>query len=249
MNRRFFIISLGTLPFINSARAALPWSAQFLGGNFDGKTYSAGLYIKLEKDWKTYWRNPGDAGVPPSITAEPNSNLANIAVDFPLPLRIVDDSGTAFGYHDEVLFPITVTPKDVGQPLSVHFSSFFGVCQKVCTPAKFEAMLNFSPKSAPSTDAALISKWQGLVPKRGEIVKTVAVVDKHLKLELMNPVSDIFVEGPDNFYFGQPQFDSNGATASLKVAGLKNSTDLKGIELRVTANTNGQGLEQRITVA
>ena len=249
MNRRFFITSLGTLPFINSARAAVPWSAQFLGGNFDGKTYSAGLYIKLEKEWKTYWRNPGDAGVPPSIMAEPNSNLTNIAVDFPLPLRIVDESGTAFGYHDEVLFPITITPKDVGQPLSVHFSSFFGVCQKVCTPAKFEAMLNFSPKSAPSTDAAMISKWQGLVPKRGEIVKSVRVVDKHLKLEFMSSVTDVFVEGPDNFYFGQPQFDSNGAIASLKVAGLKNDAELKGVELRITANANGQGLEQRITVA
>ncbi len=237
------------MPFISSARAGVPWTAQFLGGNFDGKAYSAGLYIKLDKDWKTYWRNPGDAGVPPSITAEPNANLASMAVDFPLPLRLVDESGTSFGYHDEVLFPITVTPKDAGQPLSVHFSSFFGVCQKVCTPAKFDAMLNFSPKSAPTAEADMIEKWRGLVPKAGAIAKTATVKDKFLHLDLINMTDEIFVEGPDNFYFGKPAFDAAGTNASLKIAGLKNDIELKGVELRLTANVNRQGVEQRIVVA
>ncbi len=249
MNRRFFISSLAALPFISIARAGVPWTAQFLTGNFDGKAYSAGLYIKLDQDWKTYWRNPGDAGVPPSITAEPNSNLGSIAVDFPLPTRIVDESGTAFGYHDEVLFPITVTPKDVGQPLSVHFSSFFGVCQKVCTPAKFDAVLNFSSKSAPSADADLIAKWRDIVPKAGAIAKTASVREKYLLLSLARQVNDVFVEGPDNFYFAQPEFDLGGENAHLKIAGLKNDTELKGIELRLTANINGRGVEQRVTVA
>ncbi len=249
MNRRFLLSSLAALPFVSTARAAVPWSAQFLAGGFDGKSYAAGLYIKLDKDWKTYWRNPGDAGVPPLITTEPNTNLAAIAVDFPLPLRIVDEGGTAFGYHDEVLFPIEVTPKDIGQPLNLNFSSFFGVCQKVCTPAKFDARLNFSPKSALNSNLDLIAKWQGLVPKLGPIVKSASVKDKHLQLELVNPVEDIFVEGPDIFYFGKPEFDAAGINASLKVAGLKKDMELKGVELRITASAKGQGLEQRVTIA
>ena len=249
MNRRFLLSSLAALPFVSTARAAVPWSAQFLAGGFDGKSYSAGLYIKLDKDWKTYWRNPGDAGVPPLITAEPNANLAGIAVDFPLPLRIVDEGGTAFGYHDEVLFPIAVTPKDIGQPLKLNFSSFFGVCQKVCTPAKFDAILNFSPKSVSSADAVTIANWQGLVPKKGDVVKTARVSQQYLRLALVNQVDDIFVEGPDQFYFGRPEFDLAGENASLKVAGLKKDGELKGIEIRITANINGQGLEQRVVVA
>jgi DsbC/DsbD-like thiol-disulfide interchange protein len=249
MNRRFLICSFATLPFFSSARAATPWAAQFIGGNFDGKSYSAGLYIKLDQDWKTYWRNPGDAGVPPLITTEPNANLASMVVDFPLPLRLVDESGTAFGYHDEVLFPITLTPKDITQPLNVRFSSFFGVCQKVCTPAKFDAELNFSPKSVSTADTALIDKWRDLVPKTGSIVKSATVKDKYLRLALVNQVSDIFVEGADNFYFGQPEFDLAGENAHLKIAGLKNDNELKGVELRLTASITGQGLEQRIMVA
>ncbi len=249
MNRRFIISSLAALPFISSARAAMPWTAQFLAGNFDGKAYSAGLYVKLEQDWKTYWRNPGDAGVPPFINAEPNANLDSMAVDFPLPLRIVDESGTAFGYHNEVLFPITVTPKDIGQPLNVQFTSFFGVCQKVCTPAKYDSMLSFSPKSAPRADVDLIEKWQALVPKSGAIAKTATVKNKLLLLDLVNPANEIFVEGADNFYFGKPVFDAAGKHAALKVAGLKNDDEVKGLELRLTANVNGLGVEQRIVVA
>ena len=249
MNRRLLLSSLAGLPFVPTSRAAVPWSAQFLPGSFDGKAYSAGLYIKLDKDWKTYWRNPGDAGVPPSITAEPNSNLASIAVDFPLPQRIVDESGTAFGYHDEVLFPITVTPKDAGQPLTVHFSSFFGVCQKVCTPAKFEAMLNFSSKSGPTPDSAMIEKWKALVPVPGMIAESATVQDGMLSLNKLNRVDDVFVEGPDKYYFGMPEFDMTGSVALFKVAGLKSDADLKGVELRITSSVAGQGLEQRIVVA
>jgi DsbC/DsbD-like thiol-disulfide interchange protein len=249
MNRRFLISSLVALPFISNARAGVPWSAQFLSGNFDGKSYSAGLHIKLEKDWKTYWRNPGDAGVPPQITAEPNSNLANIAVDFPLPQRFVDESGTAFGYHDEVLFPITVMPKDIGQPLSVKFSSFFGVCEKVCTPAKFDSKLDFSPKSAPTPEAAMIDKWRSLVPVPGMIAESATVENGMLVLNKLNRVDDIFVEGPDKYYFGMPEFGANADVAFLKVAGLKNDADLKGVTLRITSSVAEQGLEQRIVVA
>ena len=248
MNRRFLISSLATLPFVSAARAAVPWSAQFLAGGFDGKAYSAGLHIKLDKTWRTYWRNPGSAGIPPSITAEPTTNFAGMTFDFPLPIRIIDEGGTSFGYHDEVLFPLRITPKDPGAPLSVQLSSFFGVCQKVCTPAKFEGILNFSPSSASTPEADLISQWQARVPKTGEIVRTAKVSDKYLRLELINHVSDVFVEGPDNYYFGQPEFGLAGTNVALKIAGLKKDTDLKGVELRITANVNGNGLDQRIVV-
>jgi DsbC/DsbD-like thiol-disulfide interchange protein len=249
MKRRFLLTSLVTLPFVGNVRAATPWNARFLAGNFDGKSYSAGLYIKLEQDWKTYWRNPGDAGVPPSITVEPNLNLASMVVDFPLPLRLVDESGTAFGYHDEVLFPIMLTPKDVSQPLNVRFSSFFGVCQKVCTPAKFDAEINFSPKSSVSADATIIEKWRRLVPVPGVIAESATVENKMLVLNKLNRVDDIFIEGPDQYYFGMPEFGANADIAYFKVAGLLNDADLKGATLRITSSIAEQGLEQQIVVA
>jgi DsbC/DsbD-like thiol-disulfide interchange protein len=247
MDRRLFISALAGLPFIASARAGVPWNAKFVSGGFDGKAYQAGLYIKLDKGWKTYWRNPGESGIPPNITAT-GDNLDSLTIDFPLPIRITDESGVSLAYHDEVVFLLNLKPRDAAIPLDVQLSSFFGVCEKVCTPAKFDGVLNFSPTSALS-DAALISQWQQRVPKVGKIVTSAKVQDKVLTLGLSQAVSDIFVEGPENYYFRTPKFNLDGTAATFIIDGLQKPGDLNGADLRITIDAMGQGLEQHVTVA
>jgi DsbC/DsbD-like thiol-disulfide interchange protein len=249
MDRRIFISTLVSLPFIAPARAALPWSAKFINGGFDGKFHQAGLHIILNKGWKTYWRNPGEAGIPPDISAATADNLESLTIDFPLPLRIKDESGEALAYHDEVLFPLYLKPRDEGKPVSAHMSSFFGVCAQVCTPAKFEGDLKFALTAEPSADADLIAKWQALVPQPASIVSAAQVVDGFLVLELKQQLDDIFVEGPDHYYFRNPDLGREQGKAWIKIDGLKNPGELKGVNLRITVNAGGIGLEQRIAVA
>jgi DsbC/DsbD-like thiol-disulfide interchange protein len=249
MDRRVLISTLLSLPFAAPARAALPWSARFVSGGFDGAAYQAGLHIMLDKGWKTYWRNPGEAGIPPDIRAIIADNLDGLTFDFPLPQRIKDESGEALAYHDEVLFPLYLKPKDASKPVSAQMSSFFGVCAQICTPAKFEGALSFAPSSAPTAEAELIAKWQALVPRHGSIITSAKVSDKFLVLELRQSVSDVFVEGPDRYYFRAPDFNREAGKAWLAIDGLKNADDLKGVDLRITVDANGQGLEQHITVA
>jgi DsbC/DsbD-like thiol-disulfide interchange protein len=249
MDRRIFISTLVSLPFAASARAALPWSAKFVSGGFDGAAYQAGLHIMLDKGWKTYWRNPGEAGIPPDIRAINAVNLEGLTFDFPLPLRIKDESGESLAYHDEVLFPLYLKPKDASKPVSVQMSSFFGVCAQVCTPAKFEGDLSFMPASAPAPDAEMIATWQARVPKTGRIVTAAKVQEKFLVLDLQQAVNDVFVEGPDKYYFRAPDFKREAGKVWLMIDGLKNANDLKDVDLRVTADVNGQGLEQHIAVA
>jgi DsbC/DsbD-like thiol-disulfide interchange protein len=226
----------------------LPWSAAFIGGDFDGNAYQAGLHVMLDKGWKTYWRNPGDAGIPPNINAT-GDNLESLTVDFPLPIRIKDESGEALGFHDEVLFLLNIKPKDAAKPMNLQMSSFFGVCAKVCTPAKFDGTLDLSPNATPSSDAALIAQWRERVPKAGNIVTAAKVQDKILTLSLKQAVSDIFVEGPENYYFRAPNFNIDGSAATFIIDGLQKPDDLKGLDLRVTIDAMGQGLEQHIMVA
>jgi DsbC/DsbD-like thiol-disulfide interchange protein len=249
MDRRVLISTLLSLPFAAPARAALPWSAKFVSAGFDGTAYQAGLHIMLDKGWKTYWRNPGEAGIPPDIRALTSDNLESLTIDFPLPLRIKDESGEALAYHDEVLFPLHLKPKDASKSLTAQMSSFFGVCEQVCTPAKFEGDLSFAPSSAPMPDAALIAKWQALVPKPRSIITAAKVSDKFLVLDLVQPVNDVFVEGPDRYYFRGPDFSREPGKVWLAIDGLKNPGDLKAVDLRITVDANGQGLEQHITVA
>jgi DsbC/DsbD-like thiol-disulfide interchange protein len=245
MDRRIFISTLASMPFISGARAAVPWKAEFISGSFDGKAYSAGLHITLDKGWKTYWRNPGDAGIPPSINIS-SENIQTVSIDFPLPLRIVEANGEALGYHDDVLFPINLLPKDPTKPFTAQLSSFFGVCEQVCTPAKFDANVQFEPKNPLSE---LITKWQMRVPQPSKFVNAANLDEKFLILDLNQPIKDIFVEGPDNLYFRAPDFEKESGKAWIKIDGLKNAKDLQGVDLRTTADANGQGLEQHVTVA
>lgn len=245
MDRRIFISTLMSLPFAQTALAALPWKAEFLVGGFDGKTYAAGFRIVMDKGWKTYWRNPGQAGIPPHIEIT-GVNLDSFTIDFPLPKRIVEESGEALGYHDEVVFPINLKPLDVTKPIAAHFSSFFGICAVVCTPAKFEADGKFA---ADSPQSFLITKWQMRVPQPEKFITAAHVTDQYLVLDLNQPLNDIFIEGPDRFYFEAPNFGKEAGKAWIKVDGLKDAKDLMGRDLRITADAIGQGLEQNITVA
>ena len=249
MNRRHLLSLLAAAPLVSRANAASNWSAKFINGAFDGKTYSAGLHIKLAPEWKTYWRNPGVAGIPPSITAPDASNLASLDIDYPLPKRISNNGDEAFGYHDEVLFPLRLKATDVGAPMSVRFSAFFGVCEKVCTPAKLETMLNFTPKSPPSPDMDLIKFWQAQVPMQASIASVATIQDGILKLKLNNAYDDIFVEGSEMYYFRAPDFKKESGSAFFKIDGIKADAELKGANLRITADQASNGLEQMITVA
>ncbi len=250
MDRRIFLSSLLAFPLARkSFAAALPWTARFVRGEFDGEAYQAGLLIKLDPDWKTYWRNPGETGIPPQISAITSTNLENLTFSFPLPKRYSDDSGEAIGYHDEVLFPVLLKPQDFSKPIHVKLEAFFGVCQQVCTPAKIESELEFTPSSAPQPDADLIASWQARVPKLGTIAKSITLSEKSLVLDLTKPFTDIFVEGPDRYYFTKPDFDREAGKAWINIKGLKDSNDLKAIKLHITADDGGQGLEQAITLA
>jgi DsbC/DsbD-like thiol-disulfide interchange protein len=73
-----------------------------------GKAVLAGVEITMAEGWKTYWRNPGEAGVPPSFDWAGSSNTASIKVAYPAPMRLVDPAAEMIGYKTSVLFPIEV---------------------------------------------------------------------------------------------------------------------------------------------
>lgn len=248
MKRRIFLSGLLTLPLARMAHAEQAWTAEFLQGNFDGKAHLAGLHITLQPGWKTYWRNPGEGGIPPDIKLK-GDNLASFTIDAPLPTRIIDESGEAIGYHVEVVFPIILFPKDASSPLAVSLESFFGVCAKICTPAKFSGNLQFKHSSEPSPATKLLNSWVARVPEKKAFISAASVNNGMLILDLSQPVDDIFVEGPDQYYFRMPDLNQQAGKAVIKVDGLKSDGDLKSANLRLTAALQGRGIEQNLTLA
>lgn len=103
------------------------------------------LQIELQPGWKTYWRNPGDAGVPPQINIEGN---AKAQIDFPAPVRFGGDDEGGIGYKHPVSLPIVFHLASADTRLKGHV--FLGVCEKICVPvqANFDFPLNEDGKQA-----------------------------------------------------------------------------------------------------
>ena len=245
MKRRTLLTILTAAAFAPSGRAANPdWQARLVAGGFDGQNYLAGLHITLAPGWKTYWRVPGEAGVPPDIKVSGN-NLESFEVQLPLPKRIIDESGEAIGYHDEVVFLLALKPKVAEQPVSASVAAFFGVCQNICRPAKFDATLDLKPGI--SVAAPLLAEWRAKVPTPSDFITSARQTGAELVLSLNQQVADIFVEGPDGLYFRKPTFSQG--KAMIKIDGLQDGQKLAGTSLRVTADMQGKGLEQVVKVA
>jgi DsbC/DsbD-like thiol-disulfide interchange protein len=243
MKRRTLLASLIALPLSRVAFSAEPWKTELWDGGRQGDQFICLLHIALEDGWKTYWRVPGEAGIPPQIDVK-GDNLAFYTVDYPLPQRIVDASGEAIGYHHDVAFIIRARAKDIAKPVTVEVSAFYGVCKDICRPAKFAVSANLGLDQKHATDVAT---WAALVPKLDRFVTEADIVNGHLVLKLAKPVDEIFVEGPEQLYFRKPEFD--GATARFKIDGLKAHEKLMGVDLRLTATAQGMGLEQKVMLA
>ena len=126
---RFALAALCLALALPAVAEEKPYRVSLIGDGFDGTSWQTGVLIELAPGWKTYWRMPGDSGVPPEFTWS-TSLPAKVEVQYPTPSRHVDKSGEAVGYDSEVLFPVTVTPEQA-QGLELKLELFFGVCKDI----------------------------------------------------------------------------------------------------------------------
>ena len=130
----------------------------------------AGLHVVLPEGWKTYWRSPGDAGLPVTVSWESSENVADVGFSWPAPHRFTLFGLDTFGYEHEVVFPLSVTPEVPGQPVLLDGQVNALVCADICIPHTLDVSLTL-PQAAPGPDAAsanLIDRYASLVPDGGE---------------------------------------------------------------------------------
>src|SRR5262245_12928000 len=116
-----FLAISGTL---GRAADESPWSEDIrsaarivAGTNKSGEAQlRAGVEIKMQPGWKTYWRYPGDSGVPPHFDFSDSENLKSATVLYPAPRVFTDETGQTLGYKERVIFPVVVSPKQAGKP-------------------------------------------------------------------------------------------------------------------------------------
>src|SRR5690606_34329721 len=161
-------------------------------GNPDGDGLLRGaLEIRLKPGWKTYWRDPGAAGVPPTLTASAGGSDAAVEIGFPAPGRFDDGYAQSAGYDRPVALALTLRlPEDANPPARLQADVFLGVCETICIPV--QATLSFEPGSGseqPEHAAVVKAAFDALpAPARpGFAAEAGAVDDKAIMVETALP--------------------------------------------------------------
>jgi DsbC/DsbD-like thiol-disulfide interchange protein len=167
----------------------------------------AGVTLKLAPGWKTYWRYPGDSGVPPRFDFAQSENVKSVTIGWPAPHRFSDESGSSIGYKAEVIFPLRIVPQDPAKPVRLRLKLDYAVCEKLCVPAEGHAELALDGAASRFADA--LAAAEASVPKPARIgdAAPLAVRAVHREADGAHPrvvvdvvappgPVDLFAEGP-----------------------------------------------------
>ena len=174
----------------------------------EGRTLRGGIEVRLKPGWKTYWRYPGDAGVPPRFDFAGSENIKTITVLWPAPHRFSEDGINLIGYEGDVILPLRVTPEDHRKAVTLHLKIDYGICEKLCIPADAKVELVLSGDAGSHENALAAAEAQ--VPKPVEIghgnmlaiqnvQRETGTTPPRIIVDIAAPAAsgvDLFVEGP-----------------------------------------------------
>lgn len=222
-----------------------------------------GFELKLKDGWKTYWRNPGDSGVPPRFNWQGSENIDRIQVKWPTPMAFDSLGFLTWGYEKEVIFPIVVTLKEMSKPTIAQLQINYGVCADVCIPLTQDFRLEITAADAKINDFRdLVGKHLSRTPVSAgnsdyidEIQMTVTAAQK-LQLDVTvtekftNPV--LILEGEDGDFFNVQavSISANHQEARFEIDAdvVRKNSKLSGRVLFATIFDEGWAVETVVTI-
>jgi len=131
-----------------------------------------GLHFQMEEGWHIYWTNPGDSGEPPRVKWSLPSEFQAGPLQWPVPHRIEDHSLIDYGYQNEVLLPVKITPPekiDGGSDVHLNATVSWLVCREICVPGRADLALTLPIRTGtsgpPSSTHLLFAKAQADLPR------------------------------------------------------------------------------------
>jgi DsbC/DsbD-like thiol-disulfide interchange protein len=171
-----FAATLLTSSLAVEARAqdASPWqrdghsAVRLLAGSRSGPVLLGGIAFQLQPGWKTYWRTPGDSGVPPRFDFSKSENIEAVTVLWPAPATFDDGAGGhSLGYHDQIILPLRIVAKNADKPVTLRAAINYAVCEKLCIPVEANAELPIT--SVASTEDSALFGALDTVPKPANV--------------------------------------------------------------------------------
>lgn len=239
-----------------SAARLIAASAQNESGS---RVFRAGVEIRLKEGWKTYWRYPGDSGVPPVLDFSKSQNVKTVAVLYPAPARFPDGAGGySIGYKGNVIWPVRVVPQDAAKPVKLRVKLDYAVCEKLCVPA--EANLELALSGADAANDMPLRAAEARVPKAssigGEGMPLIRAIRREAGAGKARVVVDVAADAPVTLFAEGPTAQwalplpqpVSGAPAGLQrfafeLDGLPPGEKPEGATLRLTAVSGDKAIE------
>jgi DsbC/DsbD-like thiol-disulfide interchange protein len=224
------------------------------------EVFRTGIEIRLQPGWKTYWRYPGDSGVPPRFDFAQSDNVAQVSVLWPAPQRFADGGGgNSIGYAGSVILPLRIVPRDPAKPVTLRLSLDYAVCEKLCIPADAKVVL--APARARTSFDPALAASEARIPKpaslggAGQLAVQAMRRDAQKPSRILVDVSaapgtevDLFAEGPTADWALPLPERIDGAPAGMQrfafeLDGLPAGAKPDGAVLKLTATTAAEAVE------
>lgn len=224
-------------------------AVRLLAGSRSGAVLLGGVAFQLQPGWKTYWRTPGDSGVPPRFDFSKSENIEAVTVLWPAPMKFDDGAGGhSLGYRDQVVLPLRIVAKNADKPVTLRAEINYAVCEKICIPVQANAELAFT-SVASTEDSVLFAALDG-VPKPANVGDPNPLTIRDVKrgeksrvlVDVIGPEAkevSLFVEGPTpDWSLPVPELVEQGPPGVKRFAfaldGVPPGTKPEGAALKLT---------------
>ena len=230
--------------------------ARLIAGGEQGERWLAGIEITLDQGFKTYWRTPGDSGLPPRFDWSGSENVAGTEIRWPAPKRHEDAAGVAYVYGKKAVLPVLVKPKDPGKPIRLVLALEYGVCKDICIPAHADLTLDLagaaSERKAIEAALAKVPAPQALGGQGDLSIVSIAPLTQDkpsFSVTIRAPSGTspaLFAEAPDNWFLSTSHpDDSNRFTVTVE----EKPKDASGpVPLRLTLVAGDKAIETEVSL-
>ncbi|MGY5779366.1 protein-disulfide reductase DsbD domain-containing protein [Rhizobium sp. LEGMi135b] len=221
----------------------------------------AALQIEQEPGWITYWREPGQGGIPPQITPAAGSGVTLERTGYPIPKPIRVGPIQEIGYDAPVTFPLDlrVTGKS---PAKLELTAFIGLCKDICIPFQADLSLPLPANEQPTShELALLDAAKAALPQppspdftvQSQKISTDAKsLSLHLTLpEASGKTPEIYVTGPSGYVFFQQanaKREGTSFSADIVIGKLPKDYDPKGKDWGILVVDGDRAIETTLAL-
>lgn len=268
LNHLFRILVWGVLVTLfgpaGSAQAAMSAWASSEGGRMrlvavsqprDGAILAL-LQIEPKPGWKTYWRNPGDAGLPPELDFGASTNLALRSISLPVPEIGTDEGGRFIGYHRPVSLVIAFDKPLRDAPSTIKLNALVGICETVCLPFMTSFSLPLTPGAPEAEEFMALQLAEAELPEKVSAdfaIRNLKLSDdgKEIEAEVSLPgagAPEVAIAASSGLKLGKIEIETADRSAKLRIPVISSKAPLAEAKITLLVKSGGRAIEATLAL-